>query len=217
MAKLKQWLKNQANSNIHYLGALSPEQLRSTVYHVSDVVILTSHWETGPIVAWEAFQYDIALVSSKYIGSVEEDSLVNGENCLMFDIGDTQQAVELLTQARSKELRQQLKRNSRSLLAKKYSTEISIATWGTELQKVASRSPKRYCKQQKKQTDHSRLLSGLRPVLGEKSDRIYEYLHLIFRRAFRHHSAGSEWPHSYSSKNSKSSQLAHYISSSSES
>jgi glycosyltransferase involved in cell wall biosynthesis len=216
MATLNQWLKKQANSKIHYLGVLSPEQLRSNVYHVSNVVLLTSHWETGPIVAWEAFQYDITLVSSKYIGCIEEASLVHGENCLMFDIGDNQQAVELLIQTRSKQLRQQLSQNSRSLLAAKYSIDISIAAWGAELQKVASRPAKRYCEQQKKQTDTSRILSALRPVLGEKSDRIYEYLHLFFRRAFKHHSAGGEWPHSYSSKNSKSSQLTHYISSSTE-
>jgi len=216
MSKFKAWLKRQANPNIHYLGVLNSEQLRDKVYQVSDVMLLTSHWETGPIVAWEAFQYDLTLVSSKYIGFLEEGSLVHEQNCLMFDIGDTQHAVKLLLQAQSKELRQQLRQNSRSLLRSKYSQETSITTWGAELEAVAARPAKLYYKQQKQKTDKSRILSIFRFFLGIKADRIYEYFHLFLKRKFKHQSSGSEWPHSYSKKNSKSNQLTRYISSSSE-
>lgn len=217
MDSFNQWLSKQSNRNIHYLGTLSPDDLRTQVYDVCDTMILTSHWETGPIVAWEAFQYGISLVSSKYIGSTEEGSLIDGHNCLMFDIGDTKKAVELIMKTQSKSLRKQLAKESKKLIIEKYSTNISIRSWADHLTSIASNAPKPYHKLPKPYVDKSRALLILRMILGNRADRLYEHLHRLFKRKFSHQSAGGEWPHTHSSVDSKSNKLGGYIENSADS
>jgi len=42
-----------------YLGKCSHEELMTNVYPNSDVLIVTSSWETGPIVIWEAMSFKV--------------------------------------------------------------------------------------------------------------------------------------------------------------
>jgi glycosyltransferase involved in cell wall biosynthesis len=211
MKRFHSWLEKQNSDNISFLGLLNPKGLRDQVYAVSDVLLLTSHWETGPIVAWEAFQYGLTLVSSKYIGHAEEGSLIENKNCLLFELGDTEQAVQMVLKAQSAELRNTLRVESKKLVFEKYSLNTSIEKWHQQLQVVSERKPKEYSHQKRRQYDTSKVLKFLKLILGDSADRVYENIRLMTDRKFKHRSPGSEWPHSYSQLNGESSQLTQYL------
>ena len=128
---LEQWLNKEVNnaSNIDYLGVIRPEDVNAQIYAKADAFILTSEWETGPIVAWEAMNNGVCFISSRYIGSTEENSLLDGENCLLFDRGDIDSAVHKIKMAQDPLLRKKLIRQGKQLVRDKYSHEKSIETW----------------------------------------------------------------------------------------
>lgn len=57
-----------------------------------DVMLITSQWETGPIVAWEAMAAGLVVVSSNYVGSWLERALVHDSTALLYPIGDAHAA-----------------------------------------------------------------------------------------------------------------------------
>ena len=69
------------------------------------MVIIFSHWETGPLVAWEAMAHGAVLVTSRYVGSGLEGSLRDGENCLMYPVGDMASAADCLARLKDPRLR----------------------------------------------------------------------------------------------------------------
>src|SRR5690606_34915092 len=77
-------------------GFVPAETLRSQIYPAADALLITSSWETGPIVAWEAMAHSLCVVSSRYIGSGREGALMQDENALLFEIGDTEAAAAAL-------------------------------------------------------------------------------------------------------------------------
>jgi glycosyltransferase involved in cell wall biosynthesis len=62
---LKPWL---VRGKVIILGRLSKLQLQRDVFASHHVLLITSSWETGPIVAWEAMAAGMAVVSSHYVG-----------------------------------------------------------------------------------------------------------------------------------------------------
>jgi hypothetical protein len=108
------------------------------VYQKADVLLLTSLWETGPIVAWEAMAHGVVVVTSRYIGSRREGALQHGENCLAFETGDTDTAAELLQElSANPDLWHQLSRGGRRLVEDRYSLEGSVARWDEVLSEIA--------------------------------------------------------------------------------
>ena len=68
------WLRDQlsdaaGSGRVRFLGALAGNDLIEQVYSRVDALLITSLWETGPIVAWEAMANRVAVVTSAYIGS----------------------------------------------------------------------------------------------------------------------------------------------------
>ena len=95
---LKEKLSSKVSSQkVHFLGALSYDDLVTSVYKQADILLVTSSWETGPIVIWEAMAHGMAVVTSHYIGSGLEGSLRHDQNCLMFPVGDFEQAADCLS------------------------------------------------------------------------------------------------------------------------
>jgi glycosyltransferase involved in cell wall biosynthesis len=208
MPAFRAWLESQINSErVHYLGVLNEHELNKQVYQQSDVVLLTSHWETGPIVAWEAINQGALVISSKYIGREEEGSLIDGQNCLLFEIGDINSAVNQIELSRNPQLRQQLTENATSMLKDKYTKEKSIATWADCFDLICSRPilPSGDVKQQC--SDQGKLSS----LFGQQ---LAESIRKLIGIKFSHATAGSEWPHSYSGCPSESAYLAGYVESS---
>lgn len=199
--ELEKWLRREAKhaTKIEYLGVINPSSMTREVYSKADALLLTSEWETGPIVAWEAMNNHVCLISSKYVGSVEEGSLIDGENCLLFDIGDVHEAVNKIQLVQNKQLRTKLTGNAKRLIETKYSHEKSIEAWATCLEKITSRTTKSYCQKTLLNLDNGRLNSLMYKTFGVKGVRFLERVRQLLRIHFKHENAGGEWPHSYPS------------------
>ena len=130
----EEWLRGQlsdaaGSGRVRFLGTLASIDLVEQVYSRVDALLITSLWETGPIIAWEAMANGVAVVTSAYIGSGLEGSLEPGDNCLMFPIGDAVAAADCLERLRDTGLRSRLLRGGLALVAHRYSTTASIEQW----------------------------------------------------------------------------------------
>lgn len=188
--------------NVKYLGVLPPEELNRQVYAQSNVLLLTSSWETGPIVAWEAIQNGVTLVSSRYIGSIEEGSLKHQENCLMFDIGDIKEAAQQLKQARSPKLRASLNKNALTLVENKYSINRSLKKWAECLTIIANRDTRKHVANLVVNRDRGFITDNMFRLFGKRGLRLTESIRRIVNASFDHAEAGSEWPHCGRNKDS---------------
>lgn len=197
---LEKWLEKEAiySNKIDYLGVIKPENVEAEIYAKSDILLLTSEWETGPIVAWEAMNNNVCFVSSRYTGYFEEGSLIDGENCLLFDIGNIDQAVRKIHDANNNRFRSKLNANAKRLIADKYSHQKSIQTWSECFDRILQQTPKAYSSETKPNIDQSRLTSLAIRLFGKSGIRLAEKIRQIFHLKFEHQSAGSEWPHSHS-------------------
>jgi hypothetical protein len=112
------------------------------VYRRAHALIVTSHWETGPIVIWEAMAHSVPIVSSAYVGSGLEAALVDRINCLLFPIGNTQAAAikigELVT---SSPLMSQLRMNALQTFQQRYTIPRSVDVWHQVMQATLQRRP----------------------------------------------------------------------------
>jgi glycosyltransferase involved in cell wall biosynthesis len=179
------------SDHVDVLGELDQKDLAEDVYKVADALLITSSWETGPIVAWEAMAHGLVVISSKFIGSGKEGGLVEGCNCLMFDSGDIDSAVECITQLEDAKFRETLINNALSAVGNKYSRSKSIETWAEQLRTVMRLTPVR---KHEWRIGSPRATGRLDRVLGV---RIGEWVRKILGREFVHQEAGSEWAHTY--------------------
>ncbi|WP_139191835.1 glycosyltransferase family 4 protein [Thiocapsa roseopersicina] len=123
-----------AAGRVRFLGFLSPDELQRQVLDQVDVLLLTSDWETGPLVIWEAMAAGVLVVSSRYVGSGLEGALRHEENALLFSIGDSRQAalnVRRLWQ--EPDLGERLRANAYALIEECYSIPVSVANWDRHL------------------------------------------------------------------------------------
>jgi glycosyltransferase involved in cell wall biosynthesis len=131
-----------ADGSVRFLGHVSHEQLTSAVYPSADALVITSQWETGPIVAWEAMAQGVAVVSSRYVGHGLEGALSDGGNALLFDIGDVEAAAAALARLWfDQPLRRSLCLTASRLVSDRYSIETSVAAWSQALKWVLARQP----------------------------------------------------------------------------
>lgn len=175
---------------INYLGKLNQQQLFEQGYQKADVLILTSEWETGPIVVWEAMACGVAVVSSKYVGCVTENALKNKHNCLLFGIGDVVEACENIISLRSQKQRNKLVQAGLELVNCRYSKQISIQKWHEVMQKILF----------DKQSKSAILLKNQWSKHGRLEKMFGHYCAHYIRRGLNKlaftNSAGDEWPHS---------------------
>jgi glycosyltransferase involved in cell wall biosynthesis len=175
---------------VRFLGKLSNADLFESFYRCIDALLITSSWETGPIVAWEAMACDVALVTSDYIGNKIEGSLVHNENCLKFPIGDTAAAANLIVELTNPTLRACLIANGRALIMRRYSREASIRSWSECLNDIM-RLPRR---------DAARLPRLISP--SGRLDRCFghrvgEKIRSLLKSRTVPHFPGDEWPHGH--------------------
>ena len=127
------WLRCELKSNVdrgkvQFLGALSSKEVED-LYATIDILLITSQWETGPIVAWEAMAQRVLVVTSAYIGSGLEGSLRHGENCLIYPLGNAAAAVECIVKSQDGELRSRLTSAGITFVREKMTRERSIKYW----------------------------------------------------------------------------------------
>ena len=181
--------QQQLTRFVQSLGVVPPEEMQSRVYDASDILLVTSYWETGPIIIWEAMACGIPVVSSKYIGSGLEAGLVDGENCLLFNIGDNEFAAAQLQRLQDTKLCQQLVAGGYKLINDRYNKKISIQKWDTAFKEVLE-LPARSAVISRVTSPTGRLDR----VLGS---RLGEFIRHSLGISHQHASAGGEWPHSY--------------------
>jgi glycosyltransferase involved in cell wall biosynthesis len=128
---LREELKIKGLTNFfHFLGNIEPTAMGALLYQESNALLLTSSWETGPIVAWEAMAAGVPIVTSRYLGIESESLLFDRRNCLIFDVGDCGSAarqLELL--ALDRQLSECLRRSAFSTVSAELTKDISVAQW----------------------------------------------------------------------------------------
>lgn len=180
-----------AEGSVRFHGHVPHDDLESTIYPLAHALLITSHWETGPIVAWEAMAQGLAVVSSRYVGSGLEGALVDGSNALLFDIGDVDAAASALSRLWLDEpTRRGLALAGSRLVAQRYSIPASVSAWSSALCTVLERGQ---CQ------------SAALPRLAQ-SGRLDRWVGMsraeTLRKALPFRSAaaldpGGEWPHAH--------------------
>jgi glycosyltransferase involved in cell wall biosynthesis len=184
----------EPSGRVRFLGSLDSTRLIETVYSHADALLLTSSWETGPIVIWEAMAHGVAVVSSRYVGSGTENALRDDRNCLLFPVGDVESAARQIARLRDPALRQRLVDEGRALVASRYSRAASIDAWDRSLRAIlAVPSASRASDEAPQVLPAGRLDRWLGTSGGETVRRIAGL-------RFHHSSAGGEWPHSYGTR-----------------
>lgn len=184
------------------LGVLNAEQLNSQAYAESDVLLLTSEWETGPIVAWEAMAAGLAVVTSRYFGLEEENALKHRDNCLIFEIGDTHAAADSVSELTSYTTRQRLVKNGHQLIQRRYSRSQSIAAWQHQFGKLMAEPGNTSLEGLKSNT--YRTSGRLEKIVGQQ---LACHLRRLLNKPAYVASAGDEWPHSFKRADSDFIQL----------
>jgi hypothetical protein len=151
--------------------------------------VITSAWETGPIVAWQAMASGMAVVSSRYVGSGLEGALEHDVTALLFPCGDGAAAAAELARLRQPQLLERLSRAGYALVAGRYSEEASLAAWRRALDQVMALPPLAAAPPEPSPASTGRLDRWLGTRRGEDLRR-------LLGQRFRHGNAGSEWPHS---------------------
>jgi glycosyltransferase involved in cell wall biosynthesis len=190
---LKKTEELDLSDSVKFFGSLSYNELTQKVYRETDILLITSFWETGPIVAWEAMVYDVAVVTSRYIGSGLEGSLKDGVNCLMFPVGDTKKAAECIESLGDRNLRNKIVEQGYELIKKRYSHQRSIDYWDEAFQEIISKPSRKSIIKHQSNTPSGRLDS----IFGSK---FAETVRKSIGRRFVHNNPGGEWPHSYGTR-----------------
>ena len=188
-AALAERLRSQVEAGrARFLGVLAPDALSRQLYDWADLLLVTSYWETGPIVIWEAMARGLPVVTSRYIGSGLENSLRDGDNCLMFPIGDVAAAAEQLQRMNDPGRRAELAARGRALVAERYTRPHSVKQWDACLRTILSQPRQRSLSSGRLNPPAGRLDRWLGIKAGESARR-------RLRIEFAHSSAGGEWPH----------------------
>jgi glycosyltransferase involved in cell wall biosynthesis len=128
---------------VRFLGALTKAEMGSGFYDAIDALLITSRWETGPLVAWEAMAAGVPVVSTRYVGSGLEGALVHGETALLFDVGDARAGAERLARlASDRDVRARLVERGRRLWERRYSPAASAGAWAAALDAVTASEPR---------------------------------------------------------------------------
>ena len=184
--RLSPW---REKGKVHFEGFV-PKAKMPEFLAEHDVFLITSQWETGPIVAWEAMVAGLVVVSSEYVGSSLEKALIHNTTALLFPIGDARSAGRQIVRLSSERLHQELSRNGRELALSRYTRQASLQAWEeafAQILRLDRQVPSRPSKPQAPQTS-----GRLERMLGQP---LAELLRQVLPMRPFVPSAGSEWPH----------------------
>ncbi len=178
-----------ASGRVRLLGHIDQHQLEDQIYGQHHALVITSAWETGPIVAWQAMASGMAVVSSRYVGSGLEGALEHDATALLFPCGATDAAAGELARMREPALLERLSRAGHALVSGRYSEAASLGAWRRALEQVLALPPLAAAPVEAAPAPAGRLDRWLGRRRGEDLRR-------LLGQRFHHRSAGSEWPHS---------------------
>lgn len=180
------------NPNIYMLGKLSKPELYK-FYAQNDMLIITSEWETGPIIAWEAMAAGLVIVSSRYLGSKLEEALIDERTALLYEVGNASQASERIMRLYDSDLTATLTKKAKEVVTMRYSRKASIENWERILIAIVGREKKNKVDWVQHERRSIKKPSGrLERLVGVD---LNEKVRCIIpgRQAT---DAGAEWPHS---------------------
>jgi glycosyltransferase involved in cell wall biosynthesis len=174
---------------VRFLGHVPHADLLERVLPTADVLLFTSARESSPLTLWEAMAAGVPVVSSRFLGCGFERALVDGQNCMMFDVGDSDGAARRLIDATDAQAREAIALAGRRLVETAYNRAHSVGAWHDALQRTLALTALPATPPRK------------RPPTG-RLDRILgagggEVVRRLLRRRFEHAGPGAEWPHSY--------------------
>jgi glycosyltransferase involved in cell wall biosynthesis len=193
--ELGPWIKK---NRVKMMGTLKKSELQ-LFYEDNNILLITSEWETGPIVAWEAMISGLVVVSSEYVGYLSEGALIHEATALLYPTGSANAAAHQLSRLADTDLRMKLSMRGQQMARSRYSLESSLNSWEkvfTTILGYENRKQKTILKYK------SIAVSGrLDTLLGT---RIGEFVRRCLARKGYCRDPGSEWPHShYAHTNSK--------------
>src|SRR5262249_34509021 len=191
------WLRCELKLNIErgavqFLGALSGKEVED-FYGTIHTLLITSQWETGPIVACDAMARGVLVVTSAYIGSGLEGNLRHGENWLIYALGNAAAAVACIVKAQDVELRSRLTGAGIAFVREKMTHERSIKYWSqcfTDIKSQPIQAPSL-------EDDRCEPAGRLDHLLGT---RVGEMVRRVLHRNPDPVEPGQEWPHSVRSQ-----------------
>ena len=194
--QLKAWIRD---GRVKLMGVLSKEEMLA-FYAKHDILLITSEWETGPIVAWEAMMAGCVVVSSQYIGYASEGALINEDTALLYQVSSEEEAAKQIARLLNPILRKELSIRGRMLAVSRYSTESSLKSWEEAFNTLVKLERRAHVTTLNGQS--SKNAGRLELILGSK---VSEFLRKYLKRQGYCNDAGSEWPHStYGHANQKS-------------
>jgi len=132
----------EAAGRVVWIGPVPPAELRQRVLTPERALLVLSSWEMGPIVAWQAMGWGSQVVASRYIGSGREGVLRDGENSLLFDVGDIDAAAAAIERlARESGLRRRLAARAWSDVSGHFSRRAATGAWDAALRAVVAAQP----------------------------------------------------------------------------
>ena len=178
-----------ATGAVRLLGHVASQDMPAQVYQAADAIIVTSSWETGPIVIWEAMARRVAVVSSRYLGSGLQGIQQDEENCLLFDVGDAAGAARQIARlSADPSLLARLRQRGRDTIRERLTTDLSVEQWDRAFRQALEITPTPLGK------------PNLRPVASGRLDRLLgpalaERLRAAIGRRGPDTGSSGEWPH----------------------
>ena len=186
-------LRRCLNGRATFLGAVPSPDLHGAFYGKIDVLLITSDWETGPLVAWEAMVAGVPVVSSRFVGSGLESALVDGENALLFPVGDAEAAAGQLARLHlDPALRGRIRDGGARLVRERYTVDHSVSAWERGLASILESPPLPAAPPVPVPSAKGRLERWL-------GARTAESVRAALGRTGPDSGSGGEWPHTYGS------------------
>jgi len=185
--KLDFWIRT---GKARILGFLDKQQLRR-LYSEHNILLITSEWETGPIVAWEAMSAGLAVVSSKYVGHASERDLLNGETALLYPVGSSDIAASQLERLCDPKLRRMISTNGQQMAVLRYSAKSCLNHWENTFTKIINSEKRTLHRDQNYYLD-----SVPKRIHRIFSETMKEKLRGLLKKEAYCLDPGSEWPHS---------------------
>jgi glycosyltransferase involved in cell wall biosynthesis len=179
---------------VHFHGLMRRADLYERIYPRVDALLLFSRYEAGPMVAWEAMAHGVVPIVSDFTGRSEEGVIRDGENALVFPVGDLERAAKLVREAMQPGALAALSRNAEKSLPPEYRFEGFARRWDSELRAALERAPRVSSAARLPRQVSPGALASLR--FGARTTL---FLRRLLRRTHLHSDPGGEWPHSYGS------------------
>jgi glycosyltransferase involved in cell wall biosynthesis len=190
-AELRQALSSETVAGrVRFHGWRTQDELYEEIYPSLDVFVHFAHTEGVTIAPREAMAHGVVPVVSNFIGRAAERQFVDEETALVFPVGDTGRAKDLVLRLHhDPALFGRLSNAARLSQAGPYSADGAIAAWAQAIKHCANSPQLRASAVPKlRATDPGRLSSlGLSELWAHRLRQITGV-----RRA--HYDPGSEWP-----------------------